>query len=179
MIVWRVAAPLLSLTAAALYAMGRMPGHMLAHLILSLLVPAALLAARPDWRPRVPALAGFLALATVTVVAHLPRVMMGAQAAPALLAVEGGLFFAAGLPFALVVWRADVAALVVVVAQMAVCALTGAWVAYGGMGSGAAAAGTLMWVGGGLLYMTAGLIVVARLVGREGDETPPEVRHVA
>jgi hypothetical protein len=178
---WLAAALLGTVTAAGLYAAAGMPGHMAAHLLLSLVVPGALLAARPGWRPRVPALAAFGALATVTTVTHLPGVMMAAALHPPLLAVEGALFFAAGLAFALAVWRADRSAVVILVAQMAVCALTGAWVAYGGAGTGSAAAGTLMWVGGGLLYAAAALAVVAHLVGREQDQDSgsPEVPHVA
>ncbi|GGR10530.1 hypothetical protein [Deinococcus ruber] len=157
----------LGLLAGGLYLSARMPGHMLAHLLLSLAVPPLLLLAAPRWRPRVPAWAGGLLLAAVTVLSHLPQTMMMQRHHPALLLLDGVLFFGAGVAFALGLWPATVAALGVTVVQMAVCALTGAWVAFGDPMPGAAAAGTLMWVGGGLTYSAAALTIIVRLVSKE------------
>ncbi|MFC4453959.1 hypothetical protein [Deinococcus sonorensis] len=156
------------LLAGWLYTRLQMPEHMLAHLLLSLVVPPLLLLGRPGWRPRVPAWLGGLALASVTVLTHLPATLTRVDAQPDLLAVEGVAFLGAGTLFALALWPATVASLAVTVLQMAVCALTGAWVAFGsGMDNAGLVAGVLMWVGGGLLYTLAALTIVARMVATE------------
>ncbi len=158
---------ILAAVAGGLYLQALMPGHMLAHLLLSLAVPPLLLLSLPHWRPQVPAWAGVLFLATITVVSHLPAVMAEQDRQPALLLVDGALFLVAGLAFALALWPATVASLASVVIQMAVCAHTGAWVAFGNPMPGAAAAGTLMWVGGGLTYSLAALSIIVHLVSKE------------
>ncbi|MGI8748001.1 MAG: cytochrome c oxidase assembly protein [Deinococcus sp.] len=167
--VWLFLAGLGVALACWLYSGGQMTGHMLAHLLLSLIVPPLLLLAAPRWRPRVLPWLGFLALATVTAVSHLPLSLALVDRHPGLLAAEGAAFFCAGLLFALALWPATVASLAVTLGQMAVCALTGAWVGFGSRMAGGPAAGTLMWVGGGLLYSLAALAIVARLVSREGE----------
>jgi len=158
---------LLTVVAGGLYLRAQMPAHMLAHLLLSLIVPPLLLLALPGWRPRVPAWAGGLSLAGVTIVSHLPGVLALQDRHPALLMLDGALFLVGGLAFALALWPATVSSLAVVVFQMAVCALTGAWVAFGNPMPGASAAGTLMWVGGGLTYTLAALTIIIRLVSNE------------
>lgn len=182
-LLWRALAAAAGLLAAALYVQARMPQHMLAHLLLSLIVPPLTLLGLPGWRPRVPAGLGFLALASVTVVSHLPLALRTVDAHPWLLLPEGAAFLGAGLLFALALWPATTGALAATVAQMAVCALTGAWVAYGAagqqMGTQGVAAGVLMWVGGGLTYSLAALWIISRLVAREGNEGGARHAHTS
>ncbi|AFD26975.1 cytochrome c oxidase assembly protein [Deinococcus gobiensis] len=183
---WLAGAALATLGALALYASGAAAApwsfsrHMGAHLLLSLAAAPLLVAAWPaPRRPRVGALPGFLILNAVTYGLHLPSAAH-ALMTPAGLGLEAALFLGAGLLFWLAAARGGPAAAVLLLAQMAACALLGAAITFSRGAypmtapADTALGGVLMWVAGGLVVMAAAFAVLIGLLARSSAKESHE-----
>ncbi|MFK7600883.1 cytochrome c oxidase assembly protein [Deinococcus sp. SM5_A1] len=154
------------LSAALFYASGMnmRPGsfslHMGAHLLLSLGAAPLLILALPHWRPHISGPLAFLALNVVTYGVHLPAVYARLMT-PGGMLIESLLFLGAGLLFWARVARGGLGAALLLLAQMAACALLGAAITFSRdayamtLPDDTALGGVLMWVVGGFVVMAA------------------------
>ena len=154
---------------------GSFSSHMGAHLLLSLGAAPLMVLALPGWRPTISGPLAFLILNLVTYGVHLPAVYARLMT-PAGMLLESWLFAASGVVFWLSAARGGLGAALLLLAQMAACALLGAAItfsrgAYAMTTPGdTALGGVLMWVVGGFVVMAAAFYHFTVLLGvREGD----------
>ena len=144
---------------------------MAAHLLLALVTPPLLLSVL-DWRPRVPAWLGFLALNSVTFAVHLPGLHRALMVNREWILAEGLAFLVSGVLFWLAVRHGRTSnsgwpAVGLLGAQMAACALLGAAITfsqgvYMGRPDDVALGGVLMWVLGGAVSMGWGILLTMK-----------------
>ena len=153
--------------------------HMSAHLLLSLGASPLLVLAFPSFRPNVNGPLAFLAFNAVTYAVHVPAVFARLMT-PGGMLLESALFVAAGLLFWLSAARGGLGAALLLLSQMAACALLGAAITFS-HGAYAmtttddtALGGVLMWVLGGFVVMAAAFyhfIAVLNTPGEQHEQT--------
>lgn len=153
--------------------------HMGAHLLLSLGAAPLLVLAFPTVRPNVTGPLAFAALNGVTYAVHLPAVYTDLMT-PAGMLLESVLFIGAGLVFWLRVARGGLGAALLLLSQMATCALLGAAITFSRNAyamtapSDTALGGVLMWVLGGMVVMAAALYHLLLVLKTAESSTRPE-----
>ena len=169
------------LGAGVLYASGAAmrPGmfslHMSAHLLLSLGVSPLLVLAFPTFRPKISGPLAFVAFNLVTYIVHVPAVFAQLMK-PGGMLLESVMFVAAGLLFWWRVARGGLGAALLLLSQMAACALLGAAITFSRgaypmtLPDDTALGGVLMWVLGGFVVMAAAFYHFIAVLNTQGEQ---------
>lgn len=152
--------------------------HMGAHLLLSLGAAPLLVLAFPRWRPNVGGPLAFVAFNLVTYGVHLPAVYARLMT-PGGMFLESLLFLGAGLLFWARAARGGLGAALLLLSQMAACALLGAAITFSRDAyamtapDDTALGGVLMWVVGGFVVMAGAFSHFMQLLGTAETRNEP------